>query len=51
MVRNVQTVWKQVIISKTQYVQQLHAQLVIEMKKLICVKQNVQVNNSLLVKY
>ena len=50
MVRNVQIVWKQVITSKIQYVQQLHAQLVIEMKKLICVKHNAQVNNSLSVK-
>ena len=50
MVENAQTVWKQVIISKTQYVQQLHVQLVIEMKKLICVKHNAQVNNSLSVK-
>ena len=51
MVENVQIVWKQVIISKTQYVQQLHAKMVIEMKKIICAKNNVQVNNSLLVKY
>ena len=50
MVRNAQIVWKQVITSKTQYVQQLHAQLVIEMKKLICAKNNVQVHNSLSVK-
>ena len=51
MVRNVQTVWKQVIISKTQYVQQLHAQLVIEMKKITCAKNNAKMNNSLSVKY
>ena len=51
MVENVQIVWKQVIISKTQYVQRLHVKMVIEMKKIIYVKHNVQVNNSLLVKY
>ena len=51
MVENVQIVWKQVIISNIQYVQQLHAQLVIEMKKITCAKNNAKVNNSLSVNF